>query len=189
MSWPGVVKAHDPKTGDVLWSCKGLERDNQPDKLTYTSPVVSPDVVVAMAGFGGPAIGLKPGGKGDITDKQRLWRHPGAPQRIGSGNLIGDHVYIVNEPGTAQCIEWKTGKTLWTERLGGNVWGSLMLAEDRFYITTLDGETVVFAAKPKFEVLARNELKERTLSSIAVAEGNLFIRTYRHLWCIGPPSN
>jgi outer membrane protein assembly factor BamB len=185
MSWPGIVKAHDPKTGAVIWSCRGLERDKEPDRLTYTSPLVTSDVVVAMAGFGGPAIGLKPGGKGDVTDAQRLWRHPGNPQRIGTGVIIGEHIYMANEPGNAQCIEWKTGKVVWTERLGGNLWGSLVHSDGRLYVTTLDGETVVFAAKPKFEELARNPLKERTLASIAVSDGTLFIRTYQHLWCIG----
>src|SRR5262249_182906 len=83
--------------------------------------------------------------------------------------------------GTLQCITWKDGKALWTERLGGGVWGSLVHADGRFYVTLLDGETVVVAAKPKFEVLAKNPLKERTLSSIAISDGHLFIRTYKHL--------
>ncbi len=92
---------------------------------------------------------------------------------------------MVNEPGTAQCIELKTGKTLWTERVGPGVWGSLVHAGDRLYVTNLEGETLVLAAGPKFEVLARNPLKERTLASVAVSDGCLFIRTYQHLWCIG----
>ena len=41
------------------------------------------------------------------------------------------------------------------------------------------------AAGPKFELIARNPLKERVLASIAVSNGELFIRTYNHLWCIG----
>jgi outer membrane protein assembly factor BamB len=186
MTWPGVIKSYEPKTGKLLWSCEGLAKDKRPDALVYTSPLVSNDVVVGMAGYGGPAIAAKTGGSGDVTETHRLWRHPGASQRIGSGVIIGEHVYVVNEPGTMQCIDWKTGKTLWTERIGGGVWGSLVHADGRLYVTRLDGETVVVAAKPKFEVLANNPLdKERTLSSIAISDGEIFIRTYKHLWCIG----
>jgi hypothetical protein len=65
------------------------------------------------------------------------------------------------------------------------VWGSLVHAGDRLYVTNLEGETLVLAAGPKFEVLARNPLKERTLASVAVSDGCLYIRTYQHLWCIG----
>ena len=185
MSWPGVIKSYEPKTGKLFWSCEGLAKDKRPDALVYTSPVVTEDVVIGMAGYGGPAIGVRTGGSGDVTETHRLWRHPNAPQRIGTGVIIGEHLYNVNEPGTLQCLEWKTGKTLWTERIGGGVWGSLVHADGRFYVTRLDGETVVVAAKPKFELLANNPLKERTLSSIAVSDGQVFIRTYKHLWCIG----
>jgi outer membrane protein assembly factor BamB len=184
MSWAGVVKAYDPKSGELLWSCKGLEKDKGQDRLTYTSPIGTDQVIVSMAGFGGAWLAVKPGGKGDVTETRRLWREPRAPQRIGSGVIVGDYVYIVNEPGTAQCIEWKTGHTLWTERVGGSSWGSIVHAGDRLYVTNLEGETIVLAAKPEFEVLATNPLKERTLASIAVSNGEIFIRTYQHLWCI-----
>jgi len=185
MSWPRGVKAYDPRSGELLWSCKGLEKDGAKDGLVYTSPLAAADVIVAMGGYGGPALALKTGGKGDVTESHRLWRTPRNPQRIGSGVIIGDHLYMVNEPGTAQCLELKTGKVLWTERVGAGVWGSLVHAGDRLYVTNLEGETLVLAANPVFEVLARNPLKERTLSSIAVSDGMLFIRTYQHLWCIG----
>ncbi len=67
MSWPGVVKAYAPKTGELLWTCRGLAKDEGADRLVYTSPLVSPEAVVAMAGFGGPALAVKPVGKGDVT--------------------------------------------------------------------------------------------------------------------------
>jgi outer membrane protein assembly factor BamB len=183
--WPGIVKVYDPEKGTLLWSCKGLEKDKAKDRLIYTTPLVTSEVIVAMAGFGGPAIALKPGEKGDVTDTNRLWRHPANPQRIGSGVLIGDHIFMVNEPGTAQCIEWKTGKVIWNERLCGSVWGSFVYADGRLYVTALDGETAILAPEPKFEVIARNKLGERTLSSLAISDHRLYIRTFKHLWCIG----
>jgi outer membrane protein assembly factor BamB len=180
MTWPEAVKAYDPLTGQLLWTCRGLTR------LVYTSPLVTPRAVVAMSGFHGSALAVRPGGRGDVTESHRLWHHPDrAPQRIGSGVILGDHVFIANEPGTLQCIELFTGKTLWVERLGGRSWGNLVHAAGRLYVTNLEGETFVAAARPEFEVLARNPLKERTLASIAPADGEIFIRTYEHLWCIG----
>lgn len=185
VSWPRVLKSYSPQTGELLWFDRGLERENHPSQLVYTSPLVTPGVIVAMGGFGGPAIAVRTGGSGDVTETHQLWRHPGAPQRIGSGVILGKHLYMVNTPGTFQCFDLSTGKSLWNERIGGETWSSLVFADGRFYVTTLDGETVVMAAKPTFQVLARNVLKERTLASIAVSNGELFIRTYKHLWCIG----
>jgi outer membrane protein assembly factor BamB len=184
MSWGDAIKVYQPMTSELLWSCSGLGKTN--DHLTYTSPLATEDVVVAMSGYGGAYLAAKTGGKGDVTETHRLWRFPSAPQRIGSGVIIGEHVYIANADGAQgfQCIELKTGKTLWRERLGDACWGSIVHAGDRLYVTDLKGETYVFAAKSKYELLARNHLHEQTLASPAVSNGEIFIRTYQHLWCI-----
>jgi len=185
LSWPGTMKSYNPATGDVLWSCAGLSKETSTDKLVYTTPLVTQDVVVAMGGYSNAWLGVKTGGSGDVTESHRLWRNKQAPQRIGSGVILGDHIFMVNEPGTAQCIEWKTGKILWTERLTSTTWANLLHTEGRLYTTSLDGESVVFAANSeKLEVLARNKIPERTLASLAVSNGELFLRTYNHLWCL-----
>lgn len=183
MSWPGALKSYDPASGKLLWTCRGLEKDGAKDRLTYASPLVTPEVVVAMAGFGGSAIGVKTGGTGDVTDTHRLWRVTKNPQRIGSGVVVGEYVYAVDEPGL-RCVELKTGKTVWQEPVGGGVWSSVVHADGRLYVVSQRGETVVFAPKPEFELIARNPLKETTRASIAVSDGELFVRTYKHLWCI-----
>ena len=180
MSWPGTLKDYDPRTGGLRWNCDGLT------PLVYTSPLVGPEVVVAMSGFGGSWMGVRTGGMGDVTSTHRLWRVETAPQRIGSGVIVGDYVYIANATGVAQCITLKTGKVVWNERLGGGSWGSLLYSDGKLYVTNLEGETAIFRASPTFEVLARNALNEKTLASISAADGELFIRTYEHLWCIGP---
>jgi outer membrane protein assembly factor BamB len=182
MSWPNVVKAYDPKTGQVIWTCAGLTA------LVYTSPLVTPKLVVAMSGFHGSALAVKTGGRGDITGSHRLWAHKDKmPQRIGSGMIVGDYLYMANAgPGTVQCIELATGKDRWdNQRLGAAFWSSLVMAGDKIYATDQDGDTFVFAAKPNFEELSRNRLGEHTNASLAISGGSIFIRTYEHLWCIG----
>lgn len=179
---PGKVKAFDPKNGEEIWSCDG------PSKLFYTSPVYAHDTVVAMCGFHGPAMAIKVGGKGDVTKTHRLWYHKDKiPQRIGSPVIVGEHVYLVNEIGVAQCFELKTGQEVWNnKRVAGKFWGSLVAtADNRLYVTSMEGNTFVLKADPSFEELARNPIGERVLASIAPSDGDLFIRSYKHLWCIG----
>lgn len=183
MSWPDNIKAYDPKTGELIWMCKGLARKDR-HRLVYTSPLVREDIVVVMGGFYGPSLAVRPDGKGDVTATHKLWSEPRADQRIGSGLIIDDYIYMVNE-NSIQCIDLKTGKSRWS-RDEEKVWSSLVRASDRIYVTTKDGETVVLAAKPKYEELARNPLpKETTHASIVPADGRFYIRTYKHLWCIG----
>lgn len=182
LSVPYRLKSFDPKTGKELWSCDGLS------KLVYTSPVISDDgVVIAMSGYHGPALAVRAGGSGDVT-AQRLWHHTQRiPQRIGSGVMLGKHYYLLNEQGQPSCFEIESGKDLWEkeERISGPAWGSMVTAAGRIYVTNNAGQTLVLKADPKLEVLSRNALGEQMKASPAISDGDIFIRTYKHLWCIG----
>jgi outer membrane protein assembly factor BamB len=184
MSWPRRLAAYDPKSGDELWTCSGL------NPLVYTSPIYDEGIVVAMGGFGGTTIAVRAGGSGDITESRRLWMLDKQPQRIGSGVIHDGHIYIHNDPGIAECYELKTGKLVWRERLAsagssGTNWSSVLLAGDNCYTITQRGDCFVFKASPKFELVSVNPLGEHSNSSIAPSEGELFIRTSEALWCIG----
>lgn len=183
----GALKGIDPKTGKELWACAGL------GPCVYASPLFThtsqgDDIAVQFSGFSGPALAVKLGGAGDIT-KQRLWHHAKAnPQRIGSGVIVGEHAYMFGENGTPQCFELTTGKQVWEvkDRPGGGAWGSLVHADGRLYICDRGGSTYVMAADPKkYELLATNRLGEHVDASIAISNGDLFIRSFKHLWCIG----
>lgn len=182
---PDEVRAYDPATGAEIWTCKGA------GPLMYTSPVITPEgTVVAFCGYGGPALAVKGGGTGDVTKTHRLWvSGRGSPQRIGSAVVIGPHAFLISAPGLAQCFEIATGKDLWDkQRMGGQTWSSLVKVGKRLYVGNDEGDVFVIAADPKqLEILARNEMgKGETIrSSLAVSGADIFIRTYKHLWCIG----
>ncbi len=171
----------DPKTGEVLWSCEGL------NKYVYTSPLYSDGVAVAMSGYTGSAFAVKVGGEGDIT-ANRLWLHPKNIQRVGSGMIIGDHIYMVEENGVPHCYDLKSGEEVWqlTKRpSGGTTWGSMVHVDGRLYVLMRNGSTQVFAASPQYELLATNPLdRDNTNSSLAISDGEIFIRTFKNLWCI-----
>lgn len=185
LSLPERVRAFDPRTGTELWYCEGL------NPLVYTSPIYGDGVVVAMGGFLGTTVAVKPGGKGDVTASHRLWQTQRTKNRLGSGVVHDGHVYILNTDGIAECVNLESGERVWDERVRGRgpkseSWSSMVLVGDKIYVLNQSGETIVLRASPKFEVIAVNELDgELTNSTIAVSDGQLFIRTHRHLWCIG----
>jgi outer membrane protein assembly factor BamB len=179
------VVACDPKTGARLWFCEGLGEALA--DLVYPSPVVAGGIGVAFTGWvNGPTMGFKLGGSGDVTASNRLWLEK-QTQRVGSGVVVGGNVFIVNAgPGTAQCMECQTGKVRWSERLeGGESWGSVVMAAGRLYVTSRKGVTTVFRPDPeKLEVLAMNDLGESSNATPAISDGQIFLRTDGHLYCI-----
>lgn len=180
----GEFKAYDPATGKELWSCKGLGNE------IYAMPVVSPtyDLIVGISGHNGPLMAVRPGGEGDVTATHRAWRMAGKnPQRVGSGVIHEGRLYVANEPGDVECLDAKSGEVIWKEKLNGMLWGSMLLSEGKLYVTNLEGETCVLEAGPKFRLLARNQMKEETYAALAASNGELFLRTYGHLYCIERP--
>jgi outer membrane protein assembly factor BamB len=182
LSMPFKLKSFDPTTGKEIWSSGGL------GKLVYTSPLFADGLAVSLGGPSGQ-VAVKVGGTGDVTKESFSFKR-GSAWRVGSGVIVGDHVYHVEGNGTPRCWELKTGKDVWeveTRPGTGGCWGSTVYGDGRVYVTNQNGDTLVFAADPKYQLLATNRLGkgEHTNSSIAIAHGDLFIRTYKHLWCIG----
>jgi outer membrane protein assembly factor BamB len=180
----GEFKAYDPATGKELWRCKGLGNE------IYAMPVVSAqgDLIVGISGHNGPLLAVRPGGSGDVTASHRAWRVAGKnPQRVGSGVLHEGRLYLSDAPGQVECLDARTGQVIWNERVEGNLWGSMLLADGKLYVTNLEGTTFVLAAGPKFQQLAKNEIRETTYAAPAASNGELFVRTYQHLYCIKRP--
>jgi len=178
---PNAVKAYEPKTGKVIWSCGGT------GPLSYTDPyITSTGTGVYMSGFGGPAIGFKLGGSGDVTGTNQLWRVATKnPQRIGTGVIVDGLIYTTSEP-AIQCIDPMTGRDVWRKNPGGEeFWSSVVKIGDRLYVTSKKGVTYVFAPDPKgYRQLAANDMGEASNSTIAVSNGELFLRTFKSLYCV-----
>ena len=98
--------------------------------------------------------------------------------------------FLPRHPGVAEYFELKTGKLDWEERLKGPAaksdnWSSLVRAGDRLYAINQGGDAFVLRASPKFEPLATNSIGEMTIASMAMSDGEIFIRTHQVLCCIG----
>jgi outer membrane protein assembly factor BamB len=185
VSGADVVTGHDPATGKELWRLKGLNPGNDPYNRIVASPLVAGGLVVAPSRQS-PVIAIRTGGRGDITQTHKAWqfsRGPDVPTPVSDGT----HVFLVTDNGIVYTLDLKTGAVLWgpTRLKSGTYSASPVVADGRVYVTNEDGVTSVFAAGPKFELLAENALADYTLSSPAISQGQIFIRTAEHLFAIG----
>lgn len=179
------VTGHDPATGKELWRGNGLNPQNQPFYRIVASPVVRDGLIYASTRVK-PLIAFKAGGRGDITESHKAWSTDNGPD-VPTPVTDGKYFYIVRDNGTVYCLDAKTGAEIWggVRIRPGTYSSSPVLADGKIYATSEDGVTTVFKAGPEFEVLSENELGDYTLSSPAISDGQIFLRTDAHLFAIG----
>jgi outer membrane protein assembly factor BamB len=181
-----IVTGHDPATGKELWRSDGLNPENNPYNRIVASGLVVGDVVIAST-RNKPMLALRPGGRGNVTATHRLWSFdygPDVPTPVSDGTLL----YVLRDNGVLHALDVKTGKVVYgPERLKAGAYSaSPVIADGKIYaISENEGLTSVIAAGPKFQVLAENPLDDYCLSSPAISDGQVFIRTDKHLWAIG----
>jgi outer membrane protein assembly factor BamB len=179
------VTGHDPATGKELWRANGLNPENNPFYRIVASPVVFNGIIYAPTRVK-PLTAIKAGGRGDITESHRLWQFQNGPD-VPTPVTDGKYFYIVDDRGVMWCLDAKTGQPIWgPQRIkSGTYSSSPVLADGKIYVTNEDGLTTVVKAGPTFEVLSENPLNDYCLSSPAISDGQVFIRTTQYLYCIG----
>jgi outer membrane protein assembly factor BamB len=180
-----VVTGHDPDTGKELWRANGLNPSNDRNNRIVSSPVVFGELIFAPS-LERPMLALRAGGRGDVTRSHVLWSFNNGPD-VPTPVTDGTYVYVVNDHGIMWCLDAKTGRDVYgRKRLRPATYsGSPVLADGKLYITNEDGLTSVVSAGPTFQVLNENDFDDYTLSSPAISEGQIFIRTTKFLYCIG----
>ena len=180
-----VVTGHDPAHGTELWRADGLNPSNAGSYRIVASPVVHGEMVFAPSRVR-PLLAIKAGGRGDVTASHVIWSFNNGPD-VPTPVTDGNYLYVINDRGIMWCLDATTGKEVYGRRRlrSATYSGSPVLADGKVYITDEDGVTTVVQAGPEFAILAENDLGEYTLSSPAVSDGQIFIRTEGFLYAIG----
>jgi outer membrane protein assembly factor BamB len=174
------LDGYDPKTGERLWTVRGLSRECVP------TPVIGDGFLIAVSGPNGAHFAVKPGGKGDVTDSQVLWKNERGTSFVPSAILVGPRYYVADDKGVLTCFDADGGKLRWRKRLDGKFTASPVSAEGKIFFTNETGQTVVIdAARDEYTELAQNELGEDVYASPAISQGRFFVRSAKHLICIG----
>lgn len=183
MHYKDFIRGYDMKTGDVLWTCRGI-----PDYIVPGIVVVG-DVLYCSGGRQNRTIAVKAGGRGDVTDTHKLWEvNVGA--NVTTPLFYNGYLYWSHDKGMAQCLRAEDGSTLYRERYESRdrVYASPVLANSRIYSQLRNGTCLVVAAKPEFEVLAENQLgdgeDEQFNATPAIDGKRLYVRSTKAVYCV-----
>ncbi len=167
------LDAYDPSTGEWLWRAGG---PNQ-----YPVPAATYDdrgtVYTSRGHRAGPYMAIRLGGRGDVGETHVAWHVPTGAPYISSILYYDGLIYMANGNGIVTAVDAETGRRVWQDRLGGIYSASPAAGDGKVYFFSETGETLVLEAGRELTVLARNDLGERVVSSPAVSDGRIFIRT------------
>ena len=173
-----AVQGVNPEDGKVLWWCQGSG--------DTVSPVLGGGLVYCDNGRGGKGVAVDPTGTGDVTKTHRKWKHDSVPGGFSSPVIVGERLYRLTDPGVLRSWKLAGGEAVATVRLPGGFHGGQSLHDAGGpHLRRHAGKSFVIKAGEKPEILASNDLGDGSQASPAVAEGKIYLRGRRFLWCIG----
>jgi outer membrane protein assembly factor BamB len=175
------VAAFDPLTGKQLWVA-----DSTTDKFVATVAYTEGLIFATGTSPNSTLAAIDPTGSGNVTKTHVKWADTKTAAYVPSPIAFGKHLFVLSDSGIATLLEAATGKTVWSERLGGRLYhASPLLVNGLIYCLADDGTTYILKSGDEFDVVTKNALGEACHATPAVSDGQLFVRATGHLWCIG----
>ncbi|HVL12421.1 MAG TPA: PQQ-binding-like beta-propeller repeat protein [Gemmata sp.] len=175
------VTAFDPATGKQLWVA-----DSPTDKFVATVAYTEGLIFATGTSPNSTLAAIDPTGTGNVTKTHVKWSDTKHAAYVPSPLAFGKHLFVISDSGIATLIEAKTGKVTWSERLGSRLHhASPLLVNGLIYCLADDGTTFVLKPGDEFDVVAKNSLGEACHATPAVSDGQWFVRSTGHLWCLG----
>ncbi|MEE8525705.1 MAG: PQQ-binding-like beta-propeller repeat protein [Thermoanaerobaculia bacterium] len=185
-----TIRGYDPANGQELW------RLSPNSEVIIATPVVGDELVYVSAGY--PPVrtiyAIRPGGSGDISldggateNGSIAWSYDRGGAYMPTPILYRGLFYIGHHAGRLAVYDAETGEPVYRARFsqGGTFTGSPVAADGKLYFSTEDGDVYVVKAGPVYEELAINAMDEVLMTTPAISDGAIFLRTAGHLYAIG----
>jgi outer membrane protein assembly factor BamB len=131
------IFAVDSKNGKVLWKVNYPEINAATGRVMKnhaTTPIYRDGNILIADGYNWVALKLKLSADGNSVDI--VWENRNFDPQLGGVVLLGNNIYGTTHMSKPvdmwACVDWTTGKTLWTERW--NARGSLISADGMLYL-------------------------------------------------------
>jgi outer membrane protein assembly factor BamB len=188
------IGGFDLNTGAELWRLEGG------GDIPVPTPVIGGELAYFTSAHGKyrPLRAVRLDSTGDVTppsvestNSAVAWCYPRIGSYMQTPLLVGELLFSCDVNGILSCLDARTGKINYSERLGTGNQGftsSGIAVGQNVYFTGEEGDVFVLPANAQFSVLATNKLGGACLSTPAASRGVLFFRTTEKLIAIGEKS-
>lgn len=167
------VTSYDPATGKLLWSIDCISGEVGPS-LVYADGVVF--ALNEYASLTAIKVGDTP---------QKLWESSDYLSDVPSPVATDKYLFVVTSYGTVVCYDAKNGTSYWTKEFADGFYSSPIIAEGKIYLLDKQGVMQIFSADKEFKPIAQPKLGEKSVCTPAFANGRIYIRGDKNLYCIG----
>jgi len=174
---PWVI-AYAPADGTELWRVKCMTGD------VASSPILAAGTVFVVH-ESADLVAIRPDGAGDVTRTHVAWKGEEGLPDITSPVSNGKQLWLLTTNGDLTCYDVKTGKMLYLKELDEAFNSSPSIVGDQLWLMSLKGTTMMIAAGPEYRLLNTCKLGERIFASAVFADGRLYLRGHKNLYCIG----
>jgi outer membrane protein assembly factor BamB len=141
----------------------------------------------ALASLNG-MLAIRLGGRGDMSRSSHVWQYRRSVPQLPSPLVYRNVLYMINDGGTVTTFKPENGDVIAQGRLKGagtRFFASPVAADDKVFIVSRRGIVSVLGPGGGLDVLASNDLKELCFATPAIAEGRIYLRTEKTLFCFG----
>jgi hypothetical protein len=167
------VIAYNPDSGEELWKLQCLSGEVGPSVAGNREMVFALNEYASLVGIqleNEPAV---------------VWEDYDYLSDVPSPVATDAFLIVTTSYGVFACYATQTGEKLWESEIDNSVYSSPVIADGKVYMTDKQGITHIFRASSEFESVGQAPLGEGSVCTPAFANGRIYIRGEKHLFCIG----
>jgi outer membrane protein assembly factor BamB len=166
------LSAYDIETGRQLWSVNCMSGEVGP------SPAYGGGLVYAANEYA-RMVGVNP------KTGEQVWQDNYYLPEVASLLYHDGLVYVATTFAVLAAFEAATGEFLWEFDTDDGFYSSPVIADNKLFIFDTGGKAYIFRPGREPDLIATSELGERVFATPVFAEGRMYIRGNKHLYCIG----
>ncbi|HPF51377.1 MAG TPA: PQQ-binding-like beta-propeller repeat protein [Draconibacterium sp.] len=167
-----IVAGYDAESGDELWQVECMMGEVGPSVAYSDGLVYAANEYARLAAI-------------DPKTASIVWENDEYLPEASSPLAYNGLLVICTSYGVIACYNDKTGEMYWEDDVGTTLYSSPVTADGKLFIMDNDGVMHVYEMNKELKKISENELGEHSGPTPAFADGRIYIRGDKNLFCIG----